>query len=171
MSILALSEDERPLSPRELLLVSLAAKGLTDKEIAGHISIGVPTIKTYWQRIRQKLGAANRAQCVARYLTLDKPHETDQGFVAAIDSTDTWPTEEPFAIPVQRDSGEVSPLMSEAEAAAWLGTNYDGLRNLCDQGRLARHEKTNSYLRSQVSDLARQIVMEIGRPSLNIECL
>ncbi len=57
--------DPTPLSEREREVLALAAEGLTDKEIAVRLGIGVKTIRTYWDRMRQKLGAASRTQVLA----------------------------------------------------------------------------------------------------------
>jgi DNA-binding CsgD family transcriptional regulator len=53
------------LSPREAQLLELAAHGLVDKEIAARLQVSVATVRTYWERIRKKLGASNRAEAVA----------------------------------------------------------------------------------------------------------
>jgi len=52
------------LSSRESDVVRAAAEGLADKEIASHLGLSVTTVRTYWERIRQKLGAVNRTQAV-----------------------------------------------------------------------------------------------------------
>jgi PAS domain S-box-containing protein len=59
-----------PLSPRELEVLQFAAEGLTDKEIARLRKVSTATIQTYWERIRLKLNAANKAHAVA----LSMPH-------------------------------------------------------------------------------------------------
>lgn len=43
----------------------LARQGLGDKQIATEIGISTDTVRTYWQRIRQKVGGQNRAEIVA----------------------------------------------------------------------------------------------------------
>ncbi len=53
------------LSERETTILRHAADGLTDKEIGKELGIGVSTIRTYWDRLRDKLGAVNRAQAIA----------------------------------------------------------------------------------------------------------
>jgi len=53
------------LSEREREVLASAAEGLTDKEIARHLGIGPKTVRTYWDRIRHKLGAASRTQAVS----------------------------------------------------------------------------------------------------------
>lgn len=56
------------LSPREQLILELAAKGHTDKGIASEIGIAPSTVLTYWLRIRSKLGPHPRAELVAAYV-------------------------------------------------------------------------------------------------------
>lgn len=53
------------LSARERQIVLLAAEGDTDKSIANALNIGVGSVKTYWERIRQKLHARSRAEIMA----------------------------------------------------------------------------------------------------------
>lgn len=64
-----LSPDiESELSQRELQLLVLASRGLTDQAIAIELGISLATIATYWGRIRIKLGPLNRTELVAKYL-------------------------------------------------------------------------------------------------------
>lgn len=57
------------LSGREHQIIVAAAQGLTDKEIAKKYGVQLGTIRTYWERIRTKLGVANRAEAVARLMS------------------------------------------------------------------------------------------------------
>jgi DNA-binding CsgD family transcriptional regulator len=59
------------LSPREGLIVGLAARGLTDKEIAQQLNLAPATIKSYWVRIRGKLQATTRGQAIAKMVRQD----------------------------------------------------------------------------------------------------
>jgi DNA-binding CsgD family transcriptional regulator len=56
------------LSDRERQIVRLAARGLTDKEIAVRTGISLTTVRTYWERLRQKTGTNNRASAVALFV-------------------------------------------------------------------------------------------------------
>jgi len=56
------------LSGRETQVVLLAADGLTDKEVAIHLDLQLATIRTYWERIRMKLGTTNKVQSISRVL-------------------------------------------------------------------------------------------------------
>ena len=56
------------LSEREQQLIALAAKGYTDTAIANRLGISEPTVKSYWLRVRSKLGPYNRTELVAHAL-------------------------------------------------------------------------------------------------------
>lgn len=62
--------DHLNLSDREREIVLLAAEGLADKEIAKRLGITAGTVRTYWERLRPKLGASNRAQAAAMLMVL-----------------------------------------------------------------------------------------------------
>jgi DNA-binding NarL/FixJ family response regulator len=53
------------LSVRELEIVNLLAQGLSNREIAVRLSLGVETVKTHISSILHKLGAVDRTQAVA----------------------------------------------------------------------------------------------------------
>ena len=53
------------LSARERELLELAADGLSTPEIAKRLHLSPNTVKTYWQRLYEKLGAADRASAMA----------------------------------------------------------------------------------------------------------
>ena len=57
--------DDGGLSPRELDVVKLAAKGLTNAEIATELFISVGTVKTHLGSVQTKLGARNRVEIAA----------------------------------------------------------------------------------------------------------
>ena len=57
--------DDGGLSPRELDVVKLAARGLTNAEIAGQLFISVGTVKTHLGSVQTKLGARNRVEITA----------------------------------------------------------------------------------------------------------
>ena len=56
------------LSERERQLLSFAASGLTDTAIANRLGISETTVKTYWRRIRTKVGRFSRTEIVATVL-------------------------------------------------------------------------------------------------------
>ncbi|MCR6488339.1 LuxR C-terminal-related transcriptional regulator [Amycolatopsis sp. OK19-0408] len=62
------------LSPREFEVARLIAKGLTNKEIAGHLTPITPrTVGVYVTNINHKLGTKTRAAIAAWYLTMVAP--------------------------------------------------------------------------------------------------
>lgn len=56
------------LSTRERDVLRLAALGLMDKEIVRDLSISPNTLRTYWSRIREKLGEGSRTRLAAIWL-------------------------------------------------------------------------------------------------------
>jgi DNA-binding NarL/FixJ family response regulator len=59
------SGDDGGLSPRELDVVKLAARGLTNAEIATRLFISVGTVKTHLGSVHTKLNARNRVEVAA----------------------------------------------------------------------------------------------------------
>jgi two-component system nitrate/nitrite response regulator NarL len=57
-----------PLSGRERELLELAATGASNAEIAQRLCLSPNTVKTYWQRLYEKLGATDRASAIAEAL-------------------------------------------------------------------------------------------------------
>ena len=55
---------EEPLSDREMEVLQLMAKGLSNKEIGRELWIGETTVKTHVSHILRKLGQADRTQAV-----------------------------------------------------------------------------------------------------------
>jgi len=51
----------RTLSTREQEVARAVCEGLTDKEIARRMAVGVPTVRTYLRRIFDKLGIERRS--------------------------------------------------------------------------------------------------------------
>ena len=62
-------EGKVHLSPREEMVLSCLAKGLTYKQIADQLSISIDTIRTYLRRIYEKLHVQSRTEAVAKYLS------------------------------------------------------------------------------------------------------
>jgi DNA-binding NarL/FixJ family response regulator len=57
------------LTPREREILALIDDGLSNKEIAADLSIGVSTVKNHVHNILEKLGARRRSEAVARART------------------------------------------------------------------------------------------------------
>jgi DNA-binding CsgD family transcriptional regulator len=70
-------DSELPLTPRKTEIVRLVAAGLSNKEIAQHISISERTVEAHLDQVRNQLGLNNRAQvaawAVARGLAVGLP--------------------------------------------------------------------------------------------------
>lgn len=58
------SHDGPPLTARELVILNLVARGLTNPEIATELTIGRETVKTHIGNILAKLGARDRTHAV-----------------------------------------------------------------------------------------------------------
>ncbi|BAU74794.1 response regulator [Metapseudomonas furukawaii] len=58
------SRDENELTPRELQVLSMLAKGLNNKEVARELDISVRTVETYRLSIRRKLNIDTPAALV-----------------------------------------------------------------------------------------------------------
>ncbi|MEV1332120.1 response regulator transcription factor [Micromonospora costi] len=59
------ARDDAGLSPREVDVVRLVARGLTNAEIAARLYIAVGTVKTHLASVQTKLGARNRVEIAA----------------------------------------------------------------------------------------------------------
>jgi len=59
-----------PLSERELEVLALIARGLTNREIASRLFLSLNTVKAHTRNIYGKLGVHNRTKAVARAQTL-----------------------------------------------------------------------------------------------------
>jgi DNA-binding NarL/FixJ family response regulator len=57
--------DDGGLSPRELDVVKLVARGLTNAEIANELFISIGTVKTHLGSVQTKLGARGRVEIAA----------------------------------------------------------------------------------------------------------
>jgi DNA-binding CsgD family transcriptional regulator/PAS domain-containing protein len=56
------------LSERELQVLAMAAAGMLDKQIGPELGISLNTLRTYWTRIRTKMGNLPRATLTAAYV-------------------------------------------------------------------------------------------------------
>ena len=60
--------NKHRLSEREIGILSQAAEGFGDKEIAANLGLSLGTVRTYWSRVRAKLNAATRSQAVGKFV-------------------------------------------------------------------------------------------------------
>jgi two-component system nitrate/nitrite response regulator NarL len=63
--------DGPALSPRELEVLKLIAHGASAPEIASRLQVATTTVRTHCQRLREKLGAKDRAQLVHNAMRLN----------------------------------------------------------------------------------------------------
>jgi PAS domain S-box-containing protein len=63
-------DPNKLLSPRQIEILGLVADGLSNAEIASRLYLGESTVKWHIRKILKALGVANRAQAVARYLSV-----------------------------------------------------------------------------------------------------
>ena len=66
-----LTEFGEQLSSREIVVLQLAADGLTQREIADQLFISYNTVKTHLKATYRKLGAASRDDALSRFAGLD----------------------------------------------------------------------------------------------------
>jgi DNA-binding NarL/FixJ family response regulator len=66
-------EEHLRLSAREEEVLVLLARGYSNKEIAGRLSLSVDTVSGYLKLVYKKLHVRSRAEAVARYLTSKSP--------------------------------------------------------------------------------------------------
>ena len=68
----------RPLSPREEQVMQLMTEGMTNRQIAGRLSVTVHAVKFHLASIYRKLEVHNRTEAVVAFLTandaLKTPH-------------------------------------------------------------------------------------------------
>lgn len=95
------------LSPQEELILSLAGKGFADKEIARKIGISVGTVRTYWQRMRDKTHARSRSEILSQCLhqshsqTVDKLERGKARIAALVEAS-------PVGLALMDESGRLS---------------------------------------------------------------
>ncbi len=69
------------LSQREKEVLGMAAIGMVDKQIGEELGLSIHTLRTYWDRIRAKIGDLPRSALVATYVTDQMRGDGDGPFV------------------------------------------------------------------------------------------
>lgn len=64
------ADDAEPLTEREVQVLELIAKGMTNRDIGGLLGISAHTVKFHVTQVLGKLGAASRAEAVSSALRL-----------------------------------------------------------------------------------------------------
>lgn len=67
-----------PLSPRELEIIRLRARGLGIKSVASRLGISIHTVKEHAQRTQSKLAARSITEAIDHLRRLERQSEIDQ---------------------------------------------------------------------------------------------
>jgi DNA-binding CsgD family transcriptional regulator len=59
----------KTLTPRELEIASLSARGMGEKDIANRLSISPYTVRIHVENIKRRLGAKNKTHAIAILIT------------------------------------------------------------------------------------------------------
>jgi DNA-binding CsgD family transcriptional regulator len=65
-----LKMPDKPLTPREIEVMTLTAMGKTRIEVAAILFLSEETIKSHIERVRRKLNATNKTHAIAIAMTL-----------------------------------------------------------------------------------------------------
>jgi DNA-binding NarL/FixJ family response regulator len=63
------------LSPREAQVLQLMTEGMTNRQIAGHLSVTVHAVKFHLASIYRKLGVHNRTEAAVAFLEASREFE------------------------------------------------------------------------------------------------
>lgn len=86
------AEREPLLTRRELDVLKLMAQGETNAGVAGRLFISEGTVKSHVKHILRKLGAANRAEAVSRWFTLEEGGVRRRGAATTFTERSVTPT-------------------------------------------------------------------------------
>lgn len=103
------------LSTRDVSILNLAANGKADKQIAAELGLSLSTVRTYWSRIREKLGAATRAQAVGLYV---RGQALSSSVLAG--GHRSAPDADVASMPMWRAGLDGRPLWANAHGTVWL---------------------------------------------------
>ena len=75
-------ERKTILSQRELEVLKLSMEGLSNKEVARELSLGIRTVQTHWRNIFNKLGVSSRTEAIISglnkgWITLEQRREQE----------------------------------------------------------------------------------------------
>ena len=75
-------ERKTILSRRELEVLKLSMEGLSNKEVARELSLGIRTVQTHWRNIFNKLGVSSRTEAIISglnkgWITLEQRRERE----------------------------------------------------------------------------------------------
>jgi len=75
-------ERKTILSQRELEVLKLSMEGLSNKEVARELSLGIRTVQTHWRNIFNKLGVSSRTEAIISglnkgWITLEQRRERE----------------------------------------------------------------------------------------------
>ena len=75
-------ERKTILSQRELEVLKLSMEGLSNKEVARELSLGIRTVQTHWRNIFNKLGVSSRTEAIISglnkgWITLEQRQERE----------------------------------------------------------------------------------------------
>ena len=59
--------ENKKITPRELVILGLLGKGFSNKKISGEIGVTVNTVKFHLKKIYKKLDAINRVQAINKF--------------------------------------------------------------------------------------------------------
>ena len=71
------------LSPRQEEILAMLGQGLSNRDIADEVFLGVETVRTYVRQVYQKLGVKNRTQAAVRARVLGLEPATERRSAAA----------------------------------------------------------------------------------------
>lgn len=114
------------LTIRESDVLRLAVQGHTDRVIANKLRVKLPTVRTYWQRIRTKTGGLNRSQAMVAYVREVGSRDLDSGLVGFEDYFAAVSLHFPGVLCVTDLEGTIRFLSStghDAPPEPWLGVN------------------------------------------------
>jgi light-regulated signal transduction histidine kinase (bacteriophytochrome) len=163
--------DIATLSPREAQVLDGAAKGWTDKQLALELKVSVHTLKTYWKRIRSKLGSMSRSALVQRWTTA-QVHNSQTALPREELEAFSYSVAHDLREPLRRVVGFTSLLKAELEAnlsedqASMLDQVVKGCRRMSEL--IDAHLSLSLIPRSDMqleptdlSSLAREVIDEV----------